>query len=451
MFNPKRKLKSELIKYLILLSLFASVTFAQLPDSSEVSKLYPFVVDSIRITGNDQTEDFIILKELTFSKGDTLSREEVFYNRERIYSLGLFAHVYVYPSIENSSNILEIVVDERWYIYPVPFINIKERDWKKLSYGIFLRVDNFRGRNEQISAIASFGYDPSFALNYFNPNFISKGEFFLRSGFLYSNINNKSLTAENIYGDEFKQKFFRPYILFGKRLYLFHKIYTSIAFNYYETDKYFQGINVSGQRIDRFPEVQLGYEFDSRDLIQFPREGIYAQASYSFKGIGFNSIDYKVARFDFREYRNILGKLFSKWRFAGRLTFGNEIPYYDYSILGLDERIRGYFTRKTEGNHFYFTSLEFFYPIIEELNINLDFIPIIPEQLLKYRVALYTQLFGDAGTTLYKNQQISLNRFKSGYGLGITLLVLPYNLLRIEYAFDNFGKTEWIFDLGVAF
>ncbi|MFN3694152.1 MAG: hypothetical protein ACK4UV_04010, partial [Ignavibacterium sp.] len=72
-------------------------------------------------------------------------------------------------------------------------------------------------------------------------------------------------------------------------------------------------------------------------------------------------------------------------------------------------------------------------------------------QLLKYRVALYTQLFGDAGTTLYKNQSLSLNRFKSGYGLGLTFLVLPYNLLRIEYAFDNFGKTEWIFDLGVAF
>lgn len=452
MFNPKKKnLKKKLFKYCFLILFLNSYLLAQIPDSVSTRIYYPFIVDSIRISGNDQTEDFIILRELTFSKGDTLSREEVFYNRERVYSLGLFAHVYISPVVENSINIIDIIVDERWYIYPIPFVNIKERDWKKLSYGIFLRIDNFRGRNEQISAIASFGYDPSFALNYFNPNLIGKEDFFLKSGFLYSNINNKSLTAELIYGEPFKQKFFRPYLLFGKRLLLFHKLYASLAFNYYETDKYFDGINVSGERIDRFPEVQLGYEFDSRDLIQFPREGIFAQASYSFKGIGFNSIDYKVARVDFREYRKIIGKLFSKWRFSARYTFGDKIPFYDYSILGLDERIRGYFTRKSEGNHFYFTSLEFFYPIIEELNIDLDFIPIIPEQLLKYRVALYTQLFGDAGTTLYKNQVISLNRFQSGYGLGITFLVLPYNLLRIEYAFDNFGKTEWIFDLGVAF
>ncbi|MBI5663143.1 MAG: hypothetical protein HZC46_13470 [Ignavibacterium album] len=441
----------KLTGYCFYILILSAAAFAQATDSVRVQALYPFVVDSIRIIGNDQTEEFIITRELTFSKGDTLSREDIFYNRERIYSLGLFAHVFVNPLIENSINILEIKVEERWYIYPIPFVSIKERDWKKISYGIFLRIDNFRGRNEQINAMASFGYDPSFALNYYNPNIIGNEEFFLRVGFIYSDVNNKSLSAETLYGEPFKQKFFRPYLLFGKRLYLFHKIFASMAYNYYETDKYLQGINVSGERIDRFPELQFGYEFDSRDLIQFPRVGIFTQASYSLKGLGFNSINYQITRLDFREYRKIIGKLFSKWRFSARFTSGDQVPFYDYSILGLDERIRGYFNRKTEGNHFYFTSVEFFYPIIEELNIDLDFIPLIPRQLLMYRVALYTQLFGDAGATFYKNQSLSLNRFKSGYGLGLTFLVLPYNLLRIEYAFDNFGKTEWIFDLGVAF
>lgn len=439
------------VKYFSAFLFLTGIITAQTPDSIESQSTFPFVVDSIRIIGNDQTEEFIISRELTFSVGDTLTREEIFYNRERIYSLGLFAHVYVNPIIENSVNILEIIVEERWYIYPIPFVNIKEKDWNKISYGIFLRIDNFRGRNEQINAITSFGYDPSFAVNYYNPNLIGKEDFFLRVGFLYSKVNNKSPSAEILYGEPFKQKFFRPYLLFGKRLFLFHKLYAAVAYNYYETEKYFNGINISGERIDRFPELQFGYEFDSRDLIQFPREGIFTQASYSFKGFGINSINYQVARIDFREYRNIVEKLFSKWRFAARFTTGDKIPYYDFSILGLDERIRGYFTRKIEGNHFYFTSLEFFYPIIEELNIDLDFVPIIPKQLLKYRVALYTQLFGDAGTALYKSDSLSFNRFKSGYGLGLTFLVLPYNLIRIEYAFDNFGKSEWIFDLGVAF
>ncbi|WP_407930948.1 POTRA domain-containing protein, partial [Ignavibacterium album] len=178
----------KLTEYCFYILILSAAAFAQATDSVRVQALYPFVVDSIRIIGNDQTEEFIITRELTFSKGDTLSREDIFYNRERIYSLGLFAHVFVNPLIENSINILEIKVEERWYIYPIPFVSIKERDWKKISYGIFLRIDNFRGRNEQINAMASFGYDPSFALNYYNPNIIGNEEFFLRVGFIYSDV-----------------------------------------------------------------------------------------------------------------------------------------------------------------------------------------------------------------------------------------------------------------------
>lgn len=445
-------MKSYIYKNLITtFLLFSGISFSQIPDSIAVSKLYPFKVDSVSIKGNEQTEEFIIKRELTFNIGDTLSAEIVQYNRERIYSLGLFAHVFVYPVVTNSINILEIVVEERWYIFPIPFVTIKEKDFNKLSFGIYLKINNFRGRNEEITAVAAFGYDPAYSINYYNPNLIGKEDFFLRTGFIYSDVNNKSPSAEILYGEKFSQKFFRTHFLFGKRLALFHKLYAAAAFNYYESPHYISGINVSGERIDRFPELQFGYEFDSRDLIQFPRDGIFASASYSFKGLGINSINYNVARIDFREYRKILGNLFSKWRFSARFTNGNEIPFYDYSILGIDEKVRGYFTRKTEGNHFYFASAEFFYPIIEELNLDFDFIPIIPEQLLKFRIALYTQAFGDAGTTQYKNQPLSFNRFISGYGLGLTLLVLPYNILRIEYALDNFGNNEWLFDLGVSF
>ncbi|MCL6493548.1 MAG: BamA/TamA family outer membrane protein [Ignavibacterium sp.] len=440
-------LQNLIIAFLLL----SGISFSQIPDSISVSKLYHFKVDSISIKGNEQTEEFIIRRELTFDIGDTLSAEIVKYNRERIYSLGLFAHVFVYPIEKNSTNILEIFVEERWYIYPIPFVTIKEKDFNKLSFGIYLKINNFRGRNEEITAVAAFGYDPAYSINYYNPNLIGKEDFFLKTGLIYSDVSNKSPSAEILYGEEFSQKFFRTHFLFGKRLGLFHKLYLATSYNYYESPKYIPGINVSGDRIDRFPELQFGYEFDSRDLIQFPRDGIFASASFSFNGLGINSINYNVARIDFREYRKIVDNLFSKWRFSARFTNGNEIPFYDYSILGIDEKVRGYFTRKTEGNHFYFASAEFFYPIIEELNLDFDFIPIIPEQLLKFRIALYTQAFGDAGTTQYKDQSLSFNRFISGYGLGLTLLVLPYNILRIEYALDNFGNNEWIFDLGVSF
>ena len=50
-------------------------------------------IDSIRIEGNDRTKDFIILRELTFQIGDSVSGKTLRFNRERVFSLRLFNQV----------------------------------------------------------------------------------------------------------------------------------------------------------------------------------------------------------------------------------------------------------------------------------------------------------------------------------------------------------------------
>jgi outer membrane protein assembly factor BamA len=197
--------------------------------------------------------------------------------------------------------------------------------------------------------------------------------------------------------------------------------------------------------------IGIGFEHDTRDLSQFPRDGIYSSLNYTIKGFGIDDINYSAASIDFREYRNLIGKLISKWRFASRFTFGDKVPYYDYSILGYNEKIRGHYSKKYEGNDYYVGSIEFYYPIVEELNIDLTFIPIIPDQLLSYRIGFYTQLFAETGMAKLNSEPLALNRFNSGYGLGITLLLLPYQILRVEAAFDEQMKTQLILDLGLSF
>jgi hypothetical protein len=168
-------------------------------------------------------------------------------------------------------------------------------------------------------------------------------------------------------------------------------------------------------------------------------------------GIGIDDVNYGIAYFDFREYRKIYERLISKWRFASRITIGDDIPFYDYSILGSDERVRGHISKKIEGNDLYFGSVEIYYPIIEELKIDLTFIPIIPNKLLSYRVGFFTQIFAETGLTKYDDEPFALNRFITGYGCGITLLILPYQILRFEVGFDEKMKSEFIFDLGISF
>jgi outer membrane protein assembly factor BamA len=429
---------------------FSIYLFAQTEKNGR-EELYPFIVDSVIVTGNDITEEFIILRELTFSPGDTLDYETANYNRERIYSLGIFNQVLLDPQISEDANLLYIIVEESWYIYPIPFVNIKERDWNKLSFGMYLILKNFRGRNETLSATAALGYDPTFGISYYNPNSIGNENIFFFSRISYSDISNKSALAEQIAGRSFDQKVISTDLEIGRRFLLFHKFALKFGFSYIETPFYIDGVNASNDRIDRVYSLSAGYQFDTRDLIQFPKSGYYFNASHIFKGIGISDINYNVSRIDLRSYFRIVDKLHYKMRFTSRFTGGRKVPFYDNSIIGLEDKIRGFFKNKFEGNHSYLVSAEMYYPIIEEWHINLNFIPIIPKQLLSYRFALYAQLFADAGAVQNSNTALGLNDFKNGYGAGITILVLPHYVARIEYAINELRKSEFIIDVGISF
>jgi outer membrane protein assembly factor BamA len=436
---------------LILILTFSSSQFSQIPDSANYSKLYPFIVDSIKINGNKQTKEFIILRELTFSAGDTINAQLASYNRERIYSLGIFNRVYLVPQILDGKNILNINVEESWYIYPIPIIAIKENDIKKLSYGAYLSIKNFRGRNEELGGYFVFGYDPTFNLRYYNPNLIGRENIFIQTEVGYSDVLNKSPTAEMLYGENFSQQNIYYRFLIGKRFGLFHRLSLSTAYNYIETPKYIPKVNASDNRIDNRVDIGVSYQYDTRDLAQFPKNGIYTTMNCTFKGLGFDNINYGVASLDYREYRGIFNDLIAKWRLASRVTFGENIPYYDYSIIGLNDRVRGHYNTKFEGNYSYFGALEIYYPIIDELNVDLTFIPLIPKQLLSYRIGFYTQVFIETGAAQLKGEPLTSANFKSGYGIGLTLLLLPYTVARVDFALDEYQNLQTIFNIGISF
>ncbi len=437
--------------FIFLVLLYPVLAFCQSPDSLNTVTEYPVRIDSVIITGNKITEPYVILRELTFKKGDYVTRKTLEYNRERIFSLGIFTRVRLYPEKHGDINLLYIEVSESWYIYPIPYVELQDRDWKKFSYGINLLVRNFRGRNETVLARAGFGYDPSAELYYELPYFIRSDDIYMNVQLVYRNSINRSTIAKNIYGEDFKQKFISGYLDIGKRFGLYNKFDVNIGYEYVKSPAAILGISASGGKIDRQPVAGARYIFDTRDLAQFPSRGFYALADFESKGFGLDGINYQVADLDLREYRTLFDGIILKWRFATRQTFGKTVPYYDYSYLGYNERIRGHFNQEREGNNSYVGSLELNYPIIRELDINLDFIPIIPQSLLTYRLALYAELFTDTGAITMDHQPLALGDFKSGYGTGLSFLLLPYSALRIEYALDEYKNSEWILGLGISF
>ncbi len=422
-----------------------------IPDSVFVDD-EEFYVDSVLIVGNDITEDFIILRELTFQPGDTVRSSDLLYNRERVFSLRLFNRVSIYPVFRGMHTIIYIDVKEGWYIYPVPFIKRQDKSSNKYSYGINVTYKNFRGRDEILRALISLGYDPYFLIAFENPAVDFENGIGLGFNLSYLKSYNKNSLARSVYGGDFQNKFYTIGTLLKKRLNQFNTIFGVGSFQYIETPgNLFPGFSASGEKIDRTISLGIGYLYDSRDLKQFSQDGVYSLIELVHKGLGINDISYNVLNFDFREYRPFVDGLVAKWRIAFRHTFGGLIPFYDYSYLGYDEYVRGHADDNREGNNFVISSLEFSYPVLKEFDFSIK-LPLLPQQLTSARIGIFITAFADAGHAFNNHQRFRLGDLYSGYGVGITFLVLPYNAIRFEYAIGHKkSKGEFLIGTGFSF
>jgi outer membrane protein assembly factor BamA len=348
---------------ILFISLFVQQIKGFNSDTLDVDDNTFIKVDSIEIRGNETTEDFVIMRELTFKNGDEISGKILSYNKERIYSLGLFNFVKLFAEKNDSVIVIVINVDESWYIYPIPFLSVRDKDLKQTSYGMSLLYRNFRGRNETIQAVASFGYDKFYYLSYLNPLLIESQGIIFSSSILYQTPVNKSRKAEIIHGGSFDYTVASGAFSFGKRLNQFNDVYLISGYNYVEAPEInFKGITASDGNIDRGMMMGMMYVYDTRDLKQFPTNGIYSKFDFLHKDL-----------------------------------------------------------------------------------------PLIPKNLTSARIAFHLNLFYDAGITYNKIEQLSMNNFDSGFGAGITILVLPYNAIRFEYAFNNKGKGEFLIGSGFSF
>ena len=439
------------ITFLLVYIFVLSCAYAGELDTLRLSPTQYVVVDSIRVMGNDITQDFIITRELTFKCGDEVNQQALDYNRERVFSLRLFNNVKVFPIREAGKNIVIVSVNESWYIYPVPFLKRQNHEWSKTTYGVSLTYKNFRGRNETIHTMFGFGYDPTYQIIYSSPVVLGPSDISVDIGLLYSRFENKNTHAKTLYGSDFDYKRYSNSFAVGWRINQFNSIYGISSFDYVQTNsRNIKAITASGGNIDRALSLGAEYTYDSRNLKQYAEEGLFTDIIYLHKGFEIDGIDYNLFNVDFREYRSFWDSFTSKWRVDYRHTFGKLVPYYDYSFLGYGDYVRGHSNDDREGQNFILTSIEFSYPILKEWDLSLK-LPLLPERLTSARIGIQVGVFADAGMTYNNGEAVTFNKFYSGYGVGVTLLVLPFNEMRFEYALDEYRKGEFLIGTGFSF
>jgi outer membrane protein assembly factor BamA len=209
-------------------------------------------IRKISVEGNHQTKTPIILRELLFHEKDTLLKEDfsalLKASHDNIFNTRLFNFVTIdtlcFPGEIIQTEVVIRVV-ERWYFWPIPYLEISDRnfnawlqtlDFSRLTYGIDLTLNNVRGRNETLMFPIHFGFNREFGITYYIPFVNSKKTFGLAFGVQFDQNHEliiKSLKNRPVYFKD-PDHFIRQniYSFIESRLRLNHYIYHILRIEY---------------------------------------------------------------------------------------------------------------------------------------------------------------------------------------------------------------------------
>ena len=424
----------------------AAVLLFVSPSSSQSIPGVP-AIDTVLIVGNEKTEAYVILDEMSLGRGSPVSPSQLAYDRDRIYSLGLFTSVDLQFDSVNVPRTLYVIVRERWHIIPHLILGFRDGDPKKIYYGAGFLHNNLRGRNQKLYLSLAFGYDPAFALSYLDPLFDHEHRFYLGFSLSYARIRNRSVTSAA--AGNFDEHHYDAFGTFGKRFNLDERLGLRVGYSSVVVSEYKEGRTQSPDGHDHFLTLGIQYTLDTRDLAEYASRGAFTDLSLMKIGFGEGHVNYGRGGVDVRRYEPIFGDVTFVARAYGSLVFGGEVPLYGLAYLGYAERVRGYFGDVFEGENVALASAEFRIPIVSPTVLQLKGLP-IPKEFAFWRVGLGLTVFGDVGTTWVRGESMTFSSLRSGYGAGLDF-ILPYSLMvRVSYAFNDRGRGEFIFDLRKA-
>jgi outer membrane protein assembly factor BamA len=447
-----------------------------------------YIIRSVSFTGNKQTKEFIMQRELVFNVGDTLTGKqfnvEALRSQQNLLNTALFNFVSISPSCLRdtsgsgcSSLSISINVKERWYTWPTPIFDVAEQNfntwWRnghnfnRASYGFFLWRYNFRGRKESIALICRFGYAQQFGGQYSIPFFNRKHTLGVTFTGTYTRSHEISFDTQNNLLVYFKNKnqFTRgetaASIMFSYRKGLYVKQTLDLRYSNlsitdtvldFTTDYFVNGKN-------RMEYFSASYRFtcDYRDIKAYPLKGHFEEIEITKNGLGIladEELNMFYVTAGARGYKEIFPKVFLSGMIRGRWLPGKVPPYYHQRALGFSNFVRGYEYYVIDGQSYGIAKTALRYQILKPHTFKFNYLPI--DKFNTFHLALYAGIFADAGYVEDRSSKTSDhnylgNQFLFGYGAGIDLVTYYDIAIRIEYSFNKMGENGFFLHMGTAF
>ena len=434
-----------------------------LSDSSTV------FIRSIEIDGNRRTKPFIITRQLTFAQGDTVSSNrlphEFEISRQNLLNISLFTDASIEISKRLSDSVdVHVHVYERWYTLPGITFEIydrnfntwwveHDRDPKRIQYGIRFLQQNVRGRDEDLTLTALFGYAQRFGVGYNFPYINKKMNKGLRlSAFL---AQQRNIAYDNRYN---KERFYLDQNQFVRRTYSvaaelsfkpkFH-FSQQFAAGYANTTindtiaklnpDYFGNGDATQQNIT----LRSSTIYDTRDWVAYPFKGYYLEGTIIKTGIGLLSDNDLLSFVGIYQHYYKLGKrFFTSYQLKGIYSLPTRQPYYNVTGLGFrGDYVSSYEYYVVNGNAFALTKVQLKYRLF---TFNVPVMQLLRKQDVKIPIHVLAKTFADAGYVVDNSNALEknllANSWMTGGGVGIDVATAYDFAVKFEYSINRKGE-----------
>ena len=444
-----------------------------------------FTVEEINISGNKRTKEYVVLRELTFKKGQ-VGTEEYFKeirqeNVERLKSMGIFNDVqFFFTKTGGDSISCNIELIENWYIYPSLILELSDRnftdwwvnhnhDFSRINYGARIDHINLTGNRDKLIAQLQFGFRKKYELVYNLPYLNKDGTWGIETSLFYATqdqiayktVNNRTLFG-GLGNKETMLKRFRT----GATVYYRPTIYQHHAFKleYHQNsvDPYvIEELNtdyfLNGMTGIRFFMFNYHLTYDRRISQFYPIDGYLLFADFKKEGFKiFDEYNNTSVAVGGEYYKTLTPKLIFGTTLKAKMNLDRrEVSFANNTGLGWGgDALIGYAVYVIDGKDFVYSKNNLRYKIF---GVNVDMSEWMPlKQFSKMNVQLHNRVYFETAYVndptyreLYDNN--FSNRWLISYGTALDLILFNNNMASFHFGLNHLNEFGYVFQYRTNF
>ena len=436
-------------------------------------------VKNLIVTGTKKTKPYIVYREIHFKKGDSLListlQKELEQARQQVKNTLLFNEVNLEMVAIDSNNIsITLQVTERWYLYPIPYFKLVDRnfnEWYKtykasfdrVNYGIKFEHYNLSGRRDQLRIYLINGYSRNISFSYTAPSNKALTEgFTIGAGFIQKReVAYKTDTKDSLlfYPSDpvtkakadfvFKNWYINANFIIRRGLFTKHifsagysylQVADSVIHTKYNPNYFKDSVNAKG-----FLDLSYVFQYANVNNVSYPLKGRSGYFTVQKRGLGFTGgINMLQLEAGLNKYFTLGRNWYSSIQLNGKIKLPLDQAYINQRGLGYgDNYLRGLEYYVIDGVATALVKSTLKKKIIA---FNIPF-PFFPKLLTKIPFTFYAKTYADLGYVYNKKQYTTdLNNLLlySG-GFGIDILTVYDVTLKFEYSINQLKESGLFF------